>query len=27
VGQGEERVSSLRGWGDGPDKGFLEQPL
>jgi hypothetical protein len=20
------RVSSLRGWGDGPDKGFLEQP-
>jgi hypothetical protein len=27
VGQGEERVSSLRGWGDGPNKGFLEQPL
>jgi hypothetical protein len=26
VGQGEERVSSLRGWGDGPNKGFLEQP-
>jgi hypothetical protein len=26
VGQGEERVSSLRGWGDGPDEGFLEQP-
>jgi hypothetical protein len=21
-----ERVSSLRGWGDGPNKGFLEQP-
>jgi hypothetical protein len=27
VGQGEERVSSLIRWGDGPDKGFLEQPL
>jgi len=26
VGQGEERVSSLRGWGDDPNKGFLEQP-
>jgi hypothetical protein len=26
VGQGEERVSSLILWGDGPDKGFLEQP-
>jgi Deoxyribose-phosphate aldolase len=27
VGQGEGRVSSLIRWGDGPDKGFLEQPL
>jgi hypothetical protein len=26
VVQGEERVSSLIRWGDGPDKGFLEQP-
>ncbi|MCI4458791.1 MAG: hypothetical protein JHC21_04160 [Thermocrinis sp.] len=26
MGQGEGRVSSLRGWGDGPNKGFLEQP-
>ena len=27
MGQGEERVSSLTRWGDGPNKGFLEQPL
>jgi len=27
VGQGEGKVSSLRGWEDGPKKGFLEQPL
>jgi len=26
VGQGEERVSSLRGWGDVPMRDFLEQP-
>jgi len=26
MGQGEERVSSLRGWGDVPMRDFLEQP-